>query len=304
MQFSTVLPTSKDAFTVFNMTEEQITAYEKELRPKASSGAGFLSASESLKDVCIRDLTFLKEKDISCDKLADTLSAIVELKDRLKDRFDLTSFATNGYQECPFGTCHKGRKDFTLVNLKTKETLTFTDLGIELIRQHAFFQGDTPYRIDPEKAIRVLEIKSGPYERITQETLRWKRPVEERQEAEEYAKKHAKRVFEDDTVRAYYTCYEDFENHKYNGLTLAEKLKSLGKTDLEIEEEFDFFQSCIEGYNPNEKITSEEGDFVHIIKKKRKIEKVDQARVESQVDFDDDAIFVYERVKKTWADIQ
>jgi hypothetical protein len=67
-----------------------------------------------------------------------------------------------GFQGCPFSgpnsICHKGRADYTIENLCTREKVKVSQLVIPLIRDHAFFEGAVPYRVDPETLCRVLDI--------------------------------------------------------------------------------------------------------------------------------------------------
>jgi hypothetical protein len=77
----------------------------------------------------------------------------------------------NGWQCCPFGPGEKDEKndgllnckecsdkDFVIKNLTTDEYVSFPSLIIHLIRDHHFFEGNTEYRLDPEKVISVLNI--------------------------------------------------------------------------------------------------------------------------------------------------
>ena len=52
-----------------------------------------------------------------------------------------------------------GDIDFVITNNRTGETLKGPGLIVHLIRDHHFFEGkQSPYRVDPEKAARVLEL--------------------------------------------------------------------------------------------------------------------------------------------------
>lgn len=66
-----------------------------------------------------------------------------------------------GKQDCPWGckTEKLGARDFLILNRRIGEYITGGDLIIHLIREHHFFEGrETPYRTDPLRAVRVLEI--------------------------------------------------------------------------------------------------------------------------------------------------
>lgn len=83
-----------------------------------------------------------------------------------------------GLQECPWGcgwTTTAGFTDqvrqelsmayfdFMIVNRRTGDTVTGPGLIVHLIRRHHFFEGlQSPYRADPVRLIRVLELRPDP----------------------------------------------------------------------------------------------------------------------------------------------
>ena len=96
-----------------------------------------------------------------------------EFRAIIDDKFLMSMVPTMGVQYCPFkmerkynpsgyiitDTCGRGSADYMVYNLKTNKFLRFSDLSIHLIRDHCFFEGNIPYRVDPEIAIEVLELK-------------------------------------------------------------------------------------------------------------------------------------------------
>jgi hypothetical protein len=65
-----------------------------------------------------------------------------------------------GFQNCPWGCADVGSFDFMILNRKTGESFSAPALIIHLIRVHHFFEGvSSPYRVDPERVFRVLEIR-------------------------------------------------------------------------------------------------------------------------------------------------
>jgi hypothetical protein len=64
-----------------------------------------------------------------------------------------------GFQPCPW--CYDstwGYFDFLILNRRSGEYITGPGLIVHLIREHQFFEGSgSPYRLEPLKAIRVLE---------------------------------------------------------------------------------------------------------------------------------------------------
>jgi hypothetical protein len=69
-----------------------------------------------------------------------------------------------GIQLCPWRCvgCEGGSGGFVIRNRRTGETIEGGDLIVHLIRKHHFFEGvESPYRVDPQKLVRVLEIESS-----------------------------------------------------------------------------------------------------------------------------------------------
>ena len=66
------------------------------------------------------------------------------------------------FQVCPWGCpadVQLGSIDFLILNRKTGESFTGPGLIVHLIREHHFFEGQASlYRVDPAKAVRVLEL--------------------------------------------------------------------------------------------------------------------------------------------------
>jgi hypothetical protein len=68
-----------------------------------------------------------------------------------------------GYQACPWDCkiCQWSDLDFRIENQRTGETLTGPGLIVHLIREHHFFEGlKSPYRVDPIKLVKVLELRN------------------------------------------------------------------------------------------------------------------------------------------------
>lgn len=67
-----------------------------------------------------------------------------------------------GFQKCPWDCAVNTRLasiEFLILNRETGESFTGPGLIVHLIREHHFFEGkESPYRVDPEKAVRVLEL--------------------------------------------------------------------------------------------------------------------------------------------------
>jgi hypothetical protein len=171
---------------------------EDRMRPGAWSVGGFLGASESLEAVMRQDELTLRRLGISYKQIADALAKVLSaMHERYWERHDswrdhvilrdartipsfsldnlpsvedgildgnLQAFMTQwrGFQECPW-ECDTdptwGSFDFLVLNRRLGEFVTGPGLIVHLIREHHFFEGiGSPYRCDPAKLIRVLEL--------------------------------------------------------------------------------------------------------------------------------------------------
>lgn len=152
---------------------------EKVMYPGGCSTEGFLAKGEKLYDVFQKDDETLKRLGITYDQIADKLEEIAE--NVTLTTVHLGDLIINcacffGHQECPFGCTEELKEigkdihdpvltktmsstDFTITHQNTGETLFFSGLHAHLIRDHHFFEGNTKYRLDPERAIQILGIK-------------------------------------------------------------------------------------------------------------------------------------------------
>jgi hypothetical protein len=80
----------------------------------------------------------------------------------LVGHFQVFIIQTKGYQECPWECDFDhmwGSFTFLILNRKLGEYLITPGLIIHLIREHQFFEGvESPYRVDPVRTVRVLEL--------------------------------------------------------------------------------------------------------------------------------------------------
>jgi len=147
---------------------------------KSMEYGGFLSKGEKLYDVFQKDDETLKRLNMTYDKIADKLDEIVKFsrtspeKIRTLGNLEIKRICYLGYKGCPFGCSEELIKlgddykdlldktrsavDYEVTNTNLKESIFFSELHCHLIRDHHFFEGNTKYRLDPEKCIRILEI--------------------------------------------------------------------------------------------------------------------------------------------------
>lgn len=119
------------------------------------------------------------DSDDSCtDKYKDDIPLFglrIKTGEVIKDKdgsiYYVDKCSYRGYQYCPFGssrddvapnehlTCNEhADTDYIIMNCSTGKYITFPELSLHLIKDHQFFQGFTEYRLDPQKAIKVLNI--------------------------------------------------------------------------------------------------------------------------------------------------
>lgn len=92
----------------------------------------------------------------------------------LDNRYIMGGISTAGTQFCPFQQpgCTGGNSDYFIYDTQTKEHIEFGNLLIHLVRDHCFFEGNVAYRLDPEKAIRIFSLSSGPVRPVTHHSVR------------------------------------------------------------------------------------------------------------------------------------
>jgi len=174
---------------VDTLNEAELARLEARLRPGESSEVGFLGANESLKEVVYHDAETLRRLGVTHEQVANRLESIVSDKngnhgfrvqeqtwrggkDQAYDPFqtDIQTKTGNtrverGSQEDPFQEEFSippySSSDYTIINTKG-ESVSFPGLIIKLIRDYQFFEGKgISYRLDPEKAVKILSIKPG-----------------------------------------------------------------------------------------------------------------------------------------------
>jgi hypothetical protein len=169
-----------------------ITELEKRMRPGAWSRGGFLGPTESLESVINQDAQIVKRCGISYENIANILEKILSSAAKhssafmsffpdldapesvphfdlnrlppitagcIIDNLQIFTVGFLGVQECPWGCKASGAFDFLILNRQTGESITGPSLVTHLIREHHFFEGkESPYRTDPAKLLRVLEV--------------------------------------------------------------------------------------------------------------------------------------------------
>ncbi len=169
------------------LTTSQIKEIEQRMRPGEFSNTGFLKSGENLKDLIYRDAATLRRLGATHEQVADTLEYLITIPTPPKG-FSRASEGSSGWQRCPFEKPQERQKireippysgeDFYIFSGNTGyPILKFGGLLIHLIRKHQFFEGEgTEYRLDPEQAVKVLQIK--PHVGAAYVPSEWRKRVE------------------------------------------------------------------------------------------------------------------------------
>jgi hypothetical protein len=147
-----------------HLNGKTIAELEKAMRPGALSRAGFLGKDEKLLDVLAADNELVVDRlGLTHQELARHLQALAAKGGERPvlyhgRRFQVRRVETDGYQESPFADGTRGSTDVTLRNLDNGKTLSYSLLVPDMIERYGFYEGKgTPYRVDPKKALEVLD---------------------------------------------------------------------------------------------------------------------------------------------------
>ena len=136
------------------------------LSPSKFSAEGFLGTDDRpVNEIIADDLRTMDRAGLPTEVLVERLRDVYEkARERFGAEIEVRKGVSAVYHEAkgripsPFrgeGTFEKGQ--VTVTDRESAESIHVTMLGIHLIEKHGFFQGiGSPFRIDPEKAIRIL----------------------------------------------------------------------------------------------------------------------------------------------------
>jgi hypothetical protein len=139
------------------------------LGPSKFSAQGYLGADTREPEEIIKDdLKTLERIGIDKKKLVAALREAYSTAEKalgnpvqISDNVSAVYHEARGRIPSPFpedGTLPKG--EVIITKTKSDDSFTVTPLSIVLIEKHDFFQGKgSPYRIDPEVAVKLLKIK-------------------------------------------------------------------------------------------------------------------------------------------------
>jgi len=149
----------------------EIEGLEESMRPGKLSKGGFLGEHEKLEDVLKADDETVQRLGLTHKKIAARLQYFIEAvacptrSGVLVDgKYLVGGEEYWGGQGCPWQDggefMPNSYMDLYVVNQQTGERLEYPGGIVHLISIHRFYEGkESPYRVDPEKAARVLDIK-------------------------------------------------------------------------------------------------------------------------------------------------
>ena len=144
---------------------------EASMKPGNLSAGGFLGENEILDEVLRADDEIVKRLGITHEQIASRIEYFMNAagypssEGKLVDgKYLVGGTAWRGGQSCPWGDAGfmmpNSSVDMYVKNQELGEQLNFPGGIVHLIREHKFYEGkESPYRVDPEKAVRVLDIK-------------------------------------------------------------------------------------------------------------------------------------------------
>ena len=138
---------------------------EKDMRPGALSGKGFLGPDERLLDVLAADNRYVVDGRGLARHL-HVLGALAVRHASLKPlevryhgrRYRIRAACSRGFQDSPFRDGTRANCDATVENLGNGKRLTYSLLVPFMVERYGFYEGTgTPYRVEPRTALEVFD---------------------------------------------------------------------------------------------------------------------------------------------------
>ena len=144
---------------------------QNNMKPRKLTRDGFLgNDNRNLIDILIDDDAKVKRLNLTHEIIAQKMQYFKEkgisgLGDfvNVDNYFEVKTEIFRGKLACPFK--HKGlyRKSIIIVkNKKLNKQIMYSDMLIHLIEEHGFYEGKgSPFRLEPEEIVEVLEINNN-----------------------------------------------------------------------------------------------------------------------------------------------
>lgn len=132
---------------------------------------GFLGSDDrKLADILVADQQSFSRLGITplqaaerLQQLADSGTDLMEEEILVENRYRIKVRDDRGKIPSPWGDGLFEKGDVELVDNNTGETLKWNKLTLRLMSAHGFCGGvDSEYRLDPEKLVRILDLKPEP----------------------------------------------------------------------------------------------------------------------------------------------
>jgi hypothetical protein len=149
-----------------------IAELEKDMRPGASSKAGFLGKDERLPEVLAADNKFVvDERGLTHQELAralHVLGAVARWQAKHDEagkefvyrgrKFTITLFVSKGFVPSPFADGTRTNEYVELENVAGGKKLSYSLLLPDMIERYGFYEGKgTPYRVEPAQVLEVCD---------------------------------------------------------------------------------------------------------------------------------------------------
>lgn len=152
------------------LTAKPIEEIEWDARPGGLSSDGFLGEGERFKERLKTDNNFVRSRGFTHQQLAEPLFAVMNILDRIAaTRFNDFTYrghhygaryeSYRGFQESLFNDNLQTDRDFTVTNLETGKKLSFSPLVPYYIARYGFYEGNTPYRVEPAAIIDTFQLR-------------------------------------------------------------------------------------------------------------------------------------------------
>ena len=144
-------------------------AIQRQMAPGVITLDGFLGTdTRKLIDILNADDAIVRRAEITHEQIAQRmqyfrdagLDGLGEFM-TIDNNFDVRVDSVRGKLPSPFGGPGMYEKvNTTVINKTLGREVTYTDLHIHFVRDHGFYEGKgSPYRLDPEELIAVLEVQ-------------------------------------------------------------------------------------------------------------------------------------------------
>jgi len=141
------------------------------MQPGVLTLKGFLGSDDrKLADILVADQQSFSRLGITplqaaerLQQLADLGADLMEEEILVESRYRIKVRDDRGKIPSPWGDGLFEKGDVDLIDNKTGETLKWNRLTLRLMSVHGFCGGiDSEYRLDPEKLVRILDLKPEP----------------------------------------------------------------------------------------------------------------------------------------------